>query len=67
MVSGLGIIELTHGQWENLIPTLVGNMAGNSLVLKEGTLATLGILCEEIVGIFMFYNGLGNVLIVGLA
>ena len=49
VVAQIGVIELCHGKWENLAAQLMGNMEQGTPVVKEGTLKTLGILCEEIV------------------
>jgi len=53
-IAKLAAIELPHGEWPELIATLLANMAADSApggvasILKQATLETLGYVCEEV-------------------
>jgi len=47
-LAAIGIIELEVNEWPDLIPILLANCKGNNPILQEGSLTTLGYLCEEI-------------------
>lgn len=49
VVAAIGVIELTHNQWAELIQGLVNNVTtSGSDPLKESSLEALGYICEEI-------------------
>ena len=54
-VAYIGVIELTVGQWQNVITILVNNLTGaagaapNSELLKEASLEAIGYICADIV------------------
>ena len=47
-LAAIGIIELEVNEWPELIPILLANCKGNNAIVQEGSLTTLGFLCEEI-------------------
>lgn len=47
-LAAIGIIELEVNEWQELIPILLANCKGNNPITQEGSLTTLGYLCEEI-------------------
>ena len=56
-LAAIGIIELEVNEWQELIPVLLANCKGNNPITQEGSLTTLGYLCEEIVsGIFLKFK-----------
>ena len=52
-VAYIAVIELGLNQWQDLIPTLVSNVAMNGLqsseLLKEASLEAIGYICADIV------------------
>ena len=61
-VAYIGVIELTVGQWQNVIPILVNNLtqaaapggAPSSELLKEASLEAIGYICADIVSISVY-------------
>ena len=49
VVAAVGVIELPHNQWPDLIQGLVNNVTiSGDESLKESSLEALGYICEEI-------------------
>ncbi|KAH9320615.1 hypothetical protein KI387_015254 [Taxus chinensis] len=49
VIAKIAGIELSHGEWPQLIKVLLSNMeAPNPAHLKQSTLETLGFVCEEV-------------------
>ena len=54
-VAYIAVIELSVGQWQDVIPTLVSQVTGNpanptpSELLKEVSLEAIGYICADIV------------------
>jgi importin subunit beta-1 len=56
-VAYIGVIELTVGQWQDVIAILVNNLTGaaspasgpSSELLKEASLEAIGYICADIV------------------
>lgn len=48
-VAYIGCIELPHGEWPDLLPTLLRNITvpGSTDSLKESSLEAIGYVCEE--------------------
>jgi len=49
-VASIAAAELPHGQWDNLLPSLVLNIenAQSSFQLKEASLEAIGYICQDI-------------------
>ncbi|EGC28472.1 hypothetical protein DICPUDRAFT_51827 [Dictyostelium purpureum] len=48
VISHIGLIEIPHSLWEELIPSLFKNIETGGEHLKQVTLQTIGYICEEI-------------------
>lgn len=50
IIAALANIELPHGQWEHLIPSLLEKLTQTtSVVVKKSTLQCIGFVCEAVV------------------
>ena len=54
-ISSIGVIELCDSQWPELIPTLINGAKSNNQIAQEGTLSTIGLICEDIVRILFYF------------
>ena len=50
IIAAMANIELPHGQWDHLIPSLLEKLTQtNSVAIKKSTLQCIGFICEAVV------------------
>ena len=47
LIAVLATIELPRGEWQDLMPTLVENVASGETSVKQSSLTAIGFLCEN--------------------
>jgi importin subunit beta-1 len=47
-VAAVGVIEVPHNQWPELIETLTNNSSSEMMNIRLASIQTLGLICEDI-------------------